>query len=49
MSEPTGYSKAILNGLQGKPIYQGTVSAAEKASRRKRNKAARIARRANRK
>ena len=39
---------AILAGLQGKPIYQGTVPSKVKAKRRAANKRARVARRANR-
>lgn len=45
---PSGYALAILMALQGKHIYSGTVSEAEKARRRAANKVARKARRANR-
>lgn len=45
---PTAYQAAILRGLQGKPMYQGTVPAHVKARRRAANRAARIARRAGR-
>lgn len=45
---PNSFSLAILNGLQGKQVYQGTVTAEEKAKRRKKNKAARASRRLNR-
>lgn len=51
--EDTYYQKIILNGIQdkvakGHPIYQGTVTDAEKAKRRAKNKRARAARRNNR-
>lgn len=39
---------AILRGLQSHPIYQGSVPKAVIAKRRKKNKAAGIARRLNR-
>lgn len=44
------YQFQILMGLQrtGKHVYQGTVSAKEKLSRRKAGKAAKISRRGNR-
>ena len=42
------YSFAILMGLQRKPIYQGTVTDAEKKRRRAAGKRAKIARRLNR-
>jgi len=49
ITEPSTYELAILNGLQDKhPIYQGTVPGHTIRARRKRNKAARAARRANR-
>lgn len=38
----------IFAGLQTKPMYGGTIDPAVKAQRRKRNKAARQARKANR-
>lgn len=40
--------RVILAALQGKPLYAGTVPAHVKARRRAANKAARVARRANR-
>lgn len=48
--EPTPYSLAILTALNrlGKPMYAGTVPAHVIARRRTRNKAARNARRAER-
>lgn len=49
MSPMSDYQLAILGALQGKPMYEGTVPGAVKAQRRRRNKAARIARRAHRK
>lgn len=49
LDQPMGsYQLAILAGLQGKPMYQGTVPAATKARRRKANRAAGHARKANR-
>lgn len=49
ITEPSTYELAILNGLQDKhPIYQGTVPGHTIRARRKRNKAARAARRINR-
>lgn len=48
---PSTYARAILLGLQKKrfgEVYMGTVSPGEKAARRKRGKAAKIARRASR-
>lgn len=42
------YQMRVLFALQHKPMYLGTVSAAEKARRRKAGKAARVARKANR-
>lgn len=44
----TPYAMAILSGLQGKPVYQGTVDPVVVAARRRRNKAARRSRRINR-
>ena len=38
----------LAMGRLGKPVYEGTVSGVEKAQRRRRNKAARKARRAAR-
>lgn len=42
------YDNAILIGLQSKPVYAGTVPFAVKQARRRKNKAARIARRRGR-
>lgn len=42
------YQRVILHALQAKHIYAGTVPAHVKARRRAKNKASRIARRANR-
>jgi len=47
--EPTPFELMILRGLQFKQVYQGTVTTKVVAARRRRNKAARAARRANRK
>lgn len=44
----TPYQLAILNGLQTKHVYQGTVPAHVKARRRAATKVARVARRQNR-
>lgn len=48
--KPNAYQRVILFALNrtGRHVYAGTVSDAEKARRRKANKAARIARRAGR-
>lgn len=46
--EPTEYEMAILHGLQGKDVYQGTVDPVVVAHRRRRNRAARRSRRTNR-
>lgn len=48
MQQNTEFQEAILLALQSKPIYAGTVPAAVKAKRRRRNRAARIARRVHR-
>lgn len=45
-ARPAGYG--MLRALQAKHVYAGTVDPAEVARRRRRNKAARIARRAAR-
>lgn len=45
---PSLDSQIMLYALQDKQLYRGTVPAEVKAKRRKKNKAARIARRANR-
>lgn len=47
IKEPTDYERAILLGLQSKPIYQGTVDPVVVASRRAKNRDARRARRGN--
>lgn len=47
-TEPSRYSAMILGGLQGKPIYQGTVDPQTVADRRTRNRASRRSRRINR-
>ncbi|WP_043654545.1 hypothetical protein [Nocardia thailandica] len=44
----TPYARASLFALQGKHVYQGTVPDAEKARRRARNRAARKARKTQR-
>lgn len=46
--EPTAYERAILSGMGGKPMYAGTVEPWRVDQRRRRNKAARAARRINR-
>ena len=47
--KPMGaYQLRILAALQHKPMYQGTVGAAEKSRRRRANRAARAVRRNNR-
>lgn len=46
--QPSPFSRAILQGLQGKHVYGGTVPAATTAKRRAANKAARASRRINR-
>jgi hypothetical protein len=48
ITDPTTYELAILNGLQSKQVYQGTVPGHVIAARRATNKRARLARRANR-
>jgi hypothetical protein len=45
---PDHYQLMILNGMQAKPMYQGTVPAAIKARRRAKNRTARKSRRYNR-
>lgn len=45
---PNPFAVAILRGLQGRPIYAGTVPAKTVARRRAANKAARRSRRQNR-
>lgn len=47
IAEPTSYEKAILFGLQFKPMYGGTVDPVVVAERRAKNRAARRARRGN--
>jgi hypothetical protein len=44
----TSWARAILAGLQGKQMYEGTVPEHVKARRRARNKVARLSRRVNR-
>lgn len=47
--EPYPESKTIiLQGLQGRPLYMGTVSWKDKMARRKKNKRAKAARKLNR-
>ena len=46
---PNPYATAILAAMQGRPIYQGTVPAADTKRRRAANKVARASRRTNRK
>lgn len=48
MEEPTSYQLAILQALQTKPMYLGTVDSRTVTRRRAKNKAARMARRARR-
>ena len=51
MKQPTTYEIAILNGLQMKragEVYQGTVPAHVVATRRMKNRMARVSRRINR-
>ena len=51
MKQPSTYELAILNGLQQKragEVYQGTVPGHVKASRRLKNRMARVSRRINR-
>lgn len=47
--EPTTFEHAAFAALQGKHVYQGSVPAADVQHRRDRNRAARKARRTNRK
>lgn len=46
--EITEYERAILAGLQHKPVYQGTVDPVTVQERRARNRVARRSRRINR-
>lgn len=48
LERPETYGLAILSALQGKPLYYGTADPARVAKSRAKNKAARRARRANR-
>lgn len=48
MTEPTSYQLAILDALQSKLVYGGTVSEKTKRTRRRRNRAAARQRRINR-
>ena len=43
--KPSRYALAILNGLQSKPVYAGTVPAEIRDRRRAANRRARLARR----
>lgn len=45
---PSSYQFAILNALQDKHVYAGTIPAKVKARRRARNRVARASRRRNR-
>lgn len=45
---PTSYELAILHGLQGNSMYQGTVPDGVRQQRRARNKLARQSRQMNR-
>jgi len=47
-SNPSPYSLAILGALQGRKVYEGTVSAKTVKSRRAANKTATKSRRINR-
>lgn len=46
--QPTSYQLAILRGLQGKPVYGGTVDPVTVAERRAANRVSRRQRRINR-
>lgn len=48
LTAPSSYEFAILKGLQGKQLYQGTVAANVKAGRRTRGKIAKTSRKGNR-
>lgn len=48
LREPTPFERAILGGMARKPMYGGTVEPWRVDERRRRNRAARKARRANR-
>lgn len=45
---PTEFERAVLNGLQSKHVYMGTVPDDVVADRRRRNRVARRSRRINR-
>lgn len=47
IAEPTSYERAILFGLQFKPMYAGTIDPVTVAERRAKNRNARRARRGN--
>lgn len=47
-AEPSSWHRAILNGIQGLKVYEGTVPFSTVQDRRAKNKAARHARRVNR-
>ncbi|USC16975.1 hypothetical protein [Rhodococcus sp. 11-3] len=44
----TRYALGIINGLQRKPLYEGTVGVEERARRRAKGKRAKAARKAQR-
>lgn len=46
--QPTSYELAILRGLQGRSMYQGTVPDGVRQQRRARNRIARQSRQMNR-
>jgi len=48
LTQPSSYEFAILKSLQGRRLYQGTVSDGVKTSRRARGKTAKASRKANR-
>lgn len=48
IKEPSKYGFTILKALQNKQIYQGSVSWQDKVARRRKNRAAKLARRKNR-
>jgi hypothetical protein len=47
LQAPNPYEAMILTGLQRKPLYQGTVPYVVRIARRRKNRAARVARRAS--
>jgi len=48
LTMPTNYELAMLRALQGKQMYQGTVTAKVKAVRRRLNRMAKASRKVNR-